>query len=570
MRTYIKDIMATVNKSTLYNKITEKMGKLGEFNVDLDENVKSIKTNFREFSQKNFDTNILETLSRRIYAQPKYIGYLELIQFILFIVLIYIFNPLEIQTKYPVLSKVLILMVACIYVVLFFFLDQKISEGVDVDTSNPREYDMVIHLLLTMAFFVVFVLGVQGLIWAFRNTPLVNLLRHIMTLCIVTGLLGIVYIFMKRSIDKTQNAPDRSFMALFVKFIMLVPCLLVDLADYVKYQFNLTTKPVWILLGFEAVFLLCWFVLPFVLNKLVNFQSLKLLSEPVSLINEVTLGNFAQLHAVDADAPLTSLDALYSDTENEKTAKSLITQARTEKYFANHEKLDFDYTDPNVPSNPILAWFYNKFKDTPTLKVEFLDHPQYIESSTKRFRYTYSLSAWFYINPQPANTRAAYNSYTNILRYGDKVRVEFNGKLQSLRVLAAASDDELAKIYETTEMPYQKWNNIVINYTDGYMDVFLNGTLVGSRRGVVPYMALDNIVAGATDGLNGGICNVTYSEQTLSKKEIALTYKSLRDKEQPYVWSMTDSLPKLKITDFKGKEKAEPTFGQTFKKFFAL
>ena len=38
MRTYIKDIMATVNKSTLYNKITEKMGKLGEFNVDLDEN----------------------------------------------------------------------------------------------------------------------------------------------------------------------------------------------------------------------------------------------------------------------------------------------------------------------------------------------------------------------------------------------------------------------------------------------------------------------------------------------------------------------------------------------------
>jgi hypothetical protein len=148
--------------------------------------------------------------------------------------------------------------------------------------------------------------------------------------------------------------------------------------------------------------------------------------------------------------------------------------------------------------------------------------------------------------------------------------VEFNGKLQSLRVLAAASDDELAKIYETTEMPYQKWNNIVINYTDGYMDVFLNGTLVGSRRGVVPYMALDNIVAGATDGLNGGICNVTYSQQTLSKKEIVLAYKSLRDKEQPYVWSMTDSLPKLKITDFKGKEKAEPTFGQTFKKFFAL
>jgi hypothetical protein len=564
--------MSTVNKSELYKKIEDKMSKLGKFNVDLDENVKDIKTNFREFSQKNFDPNFLENITRRIYAKPKYIGYLELIQFVLFIVLLYVFNPLDIHTNYPVLSKVLILLVACIYVVLFFFLDGQIGAGVvDVDSSNPSEYDMVIRIIATLAFFVVFVICVQGLIWAFRNTPLVNALRHIMTILIAMGLLGVVYIFLKKSIDKTQNAPERGFMALFVKFIMLVPCLLVDLADYVKYHFNLTTKPVWILLGFEAVFLFGWFVLPFVLNKMVNYNSLKLLSEPVSLINETTLGNFAQLRADNTEAPLTSLDALYSDTENEKTAKDLVTQARTEQYVANQEKLGFNYTDPNIPANPILAWFYKKVINIPTVKVKFLNHPQYTESSTKRFRYKYSLSAWFYINPQPPNTREAYNKYTNILSYGNKVRVEYNGKLQSLRVMAATSEDNLAQIYETTEMPYQKWNNIVINYNDGYMDIFLNGSLAGSRSGVVPYMALDNIFAGERDGLNGGICNVTYSENTLSKNEVIMAYKSLRDKDQPYVWSITDSLPKPTISEFKAASgKAEQTFGQSFKKFFAI
>jgi hypothetical protein len=188
------------------------------------------------------------------------------------------------------------------------------------------------------------------------------------------------------------------------------------------------------------------------------------------------------------------------------------------------------------------------------LKVSFSKHPQYTDAKADRFSYTYSLSSWFYINPQPPNTSSAYSVYTNILNYGKKINIEYNGKLNSLRVMASVpsvsdsksksvsnststsdSENKSVEVYQTHDIMYQKWNNIVINYNDGYVDVFLNALLVGSIPNVMPYMSFDNIVAGSADGIMGGICNVTYNRNTLSEKTIKMNYKTLRMKTFPYV-----------------------------------
>jgi hypothetical protein len=82
---------------------------------------------------------------------------------------------------------------------------------------------------------------------------------------------------------------------------------------------------------------------------------------------------------------------------------------------------------------------------------------------------------------------------------------------------------------------YQKWNNIVINYDEGHIDVFLNGALVGTIMGAVPYMSFDSIVAGSDNGIMGGICNVNYYTEILTEKSIKTTYKALRIKDEPYI-----------------------------------
>jgi len=79
----------------------------------------------------------------------------------------------------------------------------------------------------------------------------------------------------------------------------------------------------------------------------------------------------------------------------------------------------------------------------------------------------------------------------------------------------------------------QKWNNIIINYNGGVLDVFLNGELVKSDIGVVPYYTLDNLTIGENDGINGGICNVVYFNKPLTATKINNLYNSVKFKTPP-------------------------------------
>lgn len=138
--------------------------------------------------------------------------------------------------------------------------------------------------------------------------------------------------------------------------------------------------------------------------------------------------------------------------------------------------------------------------------------------------YHYSISAWFNLNPQPPNTSKKNNKYTNILNYGNKPKISFNIATNSLRIETEIKNKELTEIYLSKNIPYQRWNNIVINYDGGYMDVFLNGNLVSSKSNIVPFMSYEKITIGEADGLEGGIKNVTFFNRILTKGEIKYSY----------------------------------------------
>ncbi len=147
--------------------------------------------------------------------------------------------------------------------------------------------------------------------------------------------------------------------------------------------------------------------------------------------------------------------------------------------------------------------------------------------------YQYSLSAWYYINPQPPNTSAAYSKFTPILNYGNKPLVEYNGSTDTIRVMCDSGKERLTEIASIKNIQYQKWNNIVVNYDGANMDVFINGELAGTQGNIAPYMSYDNVVVGSKNGIHGGICNVVYHDHPLTQSKIKLAYHSLRDMEYP-------------------------------------
>ena len=117
-----------------------------------------------------------------------------------------------------------------------------------------------------------------------------------------------------------------------------------------------------------------------------------------------------------------------------------------------------------------------------------------------------------------------------IQNYGNKPRVQFNSAKNTLRVQAEAGEGNKSIVDIVTiedGVPLQKWNHIVINYDGGYMDVFLNGNLVGSKPNIAPYMQFDNVVVGENNGIEGGVRNVVYYDRTLTRAEVSLEYKLL-------------------------------------------
>ena len=81
----------------------------------------------------------------------------------------------------------------------------------------------------------------------------------------------------------------------------------------------------------------------------------------------------------------------------------------------------------------------------------------------------------------------------------------------------------------------QRWNNVVVNYVAGTLDIFINKKLVFSAPNIVPYMQAGVVTAGAKDGVSGGIANVSYFASPLSKQRIEASYDLLKNREFPNV-----------------------------------
>jgi hypothetical protein len=81
----------------------------------------------------------------------------------------------------------------------------------------------------------------------------------------------------------------------------------------------------------------------------------------------------------------------------------------------------------------------------------------------------------------------------------------------------------------------QKWNNIIINYNGGTLDIFMNGKLIKSKINVVPYINNTALTVGKDDGINGDICNLIYYKSPMSKSDIYRMYHIFKNKNPPVI-----------------------------------
>ena len=380
--------------------------------------------------------------------------------FTILMAIIYAWDPYSLADKYPAYTIFLVLFLFMMgAAVLNYNKDPPGINGQRVGINDFTSYIGKLFLFIGISVGIIMIVVLAA--WIFRNYGSSKLILHSTLLFIfISGMIGIAVLLFKNNKEIADlnkfNSPENkqfSYFTLLKKMFFYIPCLFILFANFIKEQYNITAKPVWIILLLEMIIIGANFLLPYIFNKVTLTDGTQLLSDPIYLNNATTIGTFENLH-------------------KKITGKN-------------------------------------------------------------KYNYQYALSTWIYLNPQPPNTSEAYSTYTQLLNYGGKPVIEYNGTTNTIRVHTKTKKNEFVTVYSTKKFAYQKWMNFVMNYDGANMDVFLDGELVGTQPNIAPYMSYDKVVAGKKDGIHGGICNVVYYDKPLSRSDITMSYHLLKHLDIP-------------------------------------
>jgi len=178
-----------------------------------------------------------------------------------------------------------------------------------------------------------------------------------------------------------------------------------------------------------------------------------------------------------------------------------------------------EYLDKEID----LGYFQN-----PTLSND----PLIDVKKNANFNYNYAVSSWIWINPQSPSTSPAYNKSSSLINFGNIIKILFNKNRIEILASTSKEDEEtiptnkLVTIYKTKKILYQKWNNIIINYSGGTLDIFINNNLVVSKQNITPLLDYNKVTSGSPNGIHGGIKDIIYYDKVLSRSQIHAIYNS--------------------------------------------
>jgi hypothetical protein len=258
-----------------------------------------------------------------------------------------------------------------------------------------------------------------------------------------------------------------------------------------KVQYGLTTNRMLILLAMEAAFILAGRLIPIVVARTINHTGMQILSAPISMNSSMGISTydiqFVNAHGVE-DIPVPPA------------------------------------ADPNG--------------GVPTTTVQLKN-------------YSYGVSAWFYIHPQPPNTNANYDSdnYISMMQFGPfGPSIQYNPKSNAMQfgLYGKPIESSANAPLEVSDIPLQTWNNVVINSDKGAVDIFINNKLIYTGTDLPENQtyasSIYNVTVGQADGVNGEMCNIVLNTAPFTKPEIAWLYKTNKVLNPPVVGVNMDPL----------------------------
>ena len=438
--------------------------------------------------------------------------------YVLVMSILYFYDPWNIMTKYIGVSTFLTVAVGLLIFIMillyhyFFTHPSKMGQAGSAPTflGNLATTSYVLGAFCLSGFLIYSLLSWIG---AFNQDSYTSdsIGSTILNYVMLIGMLGIIWKMANAGGYLEKNPVFR----LIFNTILYIPCLVVNLFDFLTGQYNQTkkTETMLLLLGlvlFASFFVIKFYVYPYASTQYYGQGGKSWVNEPIPTDKLTSVATYQDLNA-------------------------------------------------NAPVDPSISASESDLQNT-----------------SEKYNYQYAMSFWFYLDSFSPSTSAANHLTSNIVCYGENPCVKYDGatntllitvkndgdsrialrkqrkksgkegftmsdiknKIEDVKAMAVSNDlDNMGNriIYKHSNVLLQKWNNVIINYKGGTLDVFYNGELVKSAIEVVPYMKFDMLTVGANGGISGNVANLVYFDKPIDYLQVHTLYNSLKASSPPII-----------------------------------
>ena len=418
---------------------------------------------------------------------------------------------------------------------------------------------LILLLLLIITCIIVYQIFIKIFLFSVSHNLFITIIISILLLALIHPLI------------EDQNHP---VLNLIKDVIFYVPCLITDLIEYSIKDYNNTPSTTFILFVIIVLFCLMYFLIPLIkpqdgiviisdpenLNK--NIVSLTILDINNKIKNSNLYSNseinLYSSHVSNVKYKPPQVASFPTDRHSQSSYESFVSVQETDMSPVNNlfrtyptppKLINSNVDAPNKKKNKNKNKNKNKKKSILPSAVEKQLNTIYSQfeatidtlSGSSIFTYVgpyisnYSMTFWLYLNNNNDNNKVE----DSILSFGWKLYMKMDHSTKELIIEIVKNDKNddkgIVSVYKTTEILIQRWNHIVINYSDSKFSLFINNNLVGSypiNASIEPSDVL--IVGSENNNANvGGICNFKYYNYPLPLNKIKSIYTKYNKRNPP-------------------------------------
>ena len=413
------------------------------------------------------------------------------------------------------------------------------------------------------------ILGISAIILYLFSTNVLFTIAGTQMLMITFSILlmSLGYYLLRRNKVVNDTLKKNKVLGNLFYILFIIPCLFHDTVKYLYNQFRHTPNMVYLVFLIEIAVVLSYILFPMIYKFI--YTDIKDVKDHKILLEKEIEGIRTEKYFIEREIKkkekkiIKMNDKLKKNNLNEIKQKGydlsnaeedlrnyLINLEITDKVKQNNLVKEIQKVVPKIKSLEYrLVNNSEKLKEMEKFKkgskevkaTVLLRKPIYLEKETKifvkpnsedeyyQYNYNFAINSWVFLR---AN-QSPLNEYKNILKFNGNSAISYNAYNNKLKISMNNGNMGVSKDYIYNNFPLQKWTNIVLNYDSGVLDIFIDSKLVSTTKGVLDKINSREMTVGGN--VKGGICNVVYFPNSLSKERIYLNYRMLKDKNPPIV-----------------------------------